>query len=299
MTTLRHPNAYLGLLPIALLTAYWVAPYLFSLWMWVLPPLRGGTSIYLHLYGSSRWLTVGAVGFTWWLLYRGNSVGLWQWGLARWLSAWLVSALIVTQLLYAFSLVTDVAAWTDSGYRPFFLTEVQARIAQIFAIPINVLIGPLGLYLSVSKAGTIDLNPSLPLQPDGEVGRFPWIDWGVSLLWLVAVGWLYLWLSSRMGRPLRDLMHKENEQDKALKGLHRLMVNGWGGLLWLVTYTNTFFVGSEFSGSRVDIPELMLSLLGSAVLTLVLLGISLPFTWIYYRLVALLVRLSRGFAQQG
>jgi hypothetical protein len=277
----------------ALVGGYFVSPYLFELWIRLIPPLQGGTTIHLHLYGSSRWLTVCAVGFTWWFLYRGNSIRLWQWGFARWLAVWLVSMLIVSQLLYLYSLCTDEAAWLDSGYRPFYLTDEQSHFIQTYVIPLNVLISPLGFYLSSPKSGsyewTFDLNRSLEELPN----TVEWMDWGLTLLWWAAMGWLYFRLSLRMGRHLYKSLYKGNGQDETSRKFYRGMVKGWGGLLWLVTYLNLFIPGSQ-----MDTQDLMYSLLNLLASTFITLVISMPFTWVYYRLAALLIQNSRGFAKQ-
>jgi hypothetical protein len=287
------PSIYFSLLIVSLLTAYFAAPPMFSVWTRVIPFLQDGTTTHLHLYGSARWLAVGAVGFTWWLLYQSHLIRLWQWRFSKWLTVWMVSTAIIVQLLNAYSLCTDWGAWMDSGYRPFYWTDEQARFIQTYVIPLNVLIGPLGLHFSVSKAGTIGVNVFQSLQPNGLDSRFTWMDWGLTLLWWAAMGWLYFRLSLRMGRHLYKSLYKGNGQDETSRKFYRGMVKGWGGLLWLVTYLNLFIPGSQ-----MDTQDLMYSLLNLLASTFILLVISMPFTWIYYRLAALLIQNSRGFAKQ-
>lgn len=279
------PSIYFSLLIVSLPTAYLAAPPMFSVWTRVIPFLQDGTTTHLHLYGSARWLAVGAVGFTWWLLYQGSLIRLWRWRFTKWLTVWIVSAAIIAQLLNAYSLCTDWGAWMDSGYRPFYWTDEQAHFIQMYVIPLNVLIGPLGFHLSVSEAGTIGMNVFQHLQPNGWGSRFTWMDWGFTLLWWAAMGWLYFRMSSKMGRHLYNRMCKVNEQDEASKRFYRVIVNGWGGFLWLSTYLNLFFPGTQ-----VDTQDLVYSLLNLLSSTFVFLVISLPFTWVYYRLVAFLVR---------
>lgn len=110
-----------------------VAPYLFNLLVLLLPTIRDGYTVNIHLYGSSRWIVAGTLA-TYFYYYLPLS--------SRYFT-FLFILIWKTISLLILSILTDLQLWLPSFVEAVYPTQIIQGVDEIFLLPLRSLI-PIG-----------------------------------------------------------------------------------------------------------------------------------------------------------
>lgn len=174
----------LALLVLGLALGFWIGPLLAALWFRLNPKLEYGFMMYLHQYGSSRWLAMLALACQWRLLFPKVALprGFWQW-MGK-VGLWLFSSLVLTEALLGLIFALDVRVWyAVDTWPPFDATEHSMFLMTTYGIPVDTLLSAARVALQGNPAGHLFLQFDVT-QGASEIWEISMEQWIASLLWL-------------------------------------------------------------------------------------------------------------------
>lgn len=133
MKTVTSPFRRLLISLIGFTFGWLVAPYLFNLFVILLPPIRDGYTVNIHLYGSSRWIVASTLAtYSYYYLPMSSryftflSILIWK-----------------TMSLLILSILTDLQLWIPSFVEAAYPTQIIQGVDEIFLLPLRSLV-PIG-----------------------------------------------------------------------------------------------------------------------------------------------------------